>query len=60
MSLYRNTHLQVKSYRWKITIMVHEPGWLRGHTINKGATCNKHVSGRITSKIKVINPENQG
>lgn len=55
MSKYRNTHLQVKSYKWKVTVMVHEPQWLKGHIINKGVTCDKHVSERITSKIKVIN-----
>ena len=33
LSKYGNTHLQIMLRKWKITVMVHEPQWLKENTI---------------------------
>lgn len=58
MSKYGNTHLYIKSYKGKITVMIHEPWWLKGHTINTGVQFKKGISEMTAREIKVINKKN--
>ena len=58
MIKYCSTHLQIKSHKWKITVMVHKPWRLKGYMVNKDIKFNKDVSERTMSKTKVPNKKN--